>query len=185
MRKLYVFSILFFIALSVAMANASPFVGSIGFQGLTDGEDVGNFYQSLGITFTGFTAVAGHYYTCLGTPETCSASVGFGAVMDVQPGFQNALSFYFNQGGSGDVLLYDGLDGRGTLLADVALWQATSEWEPFGFTFPGLAKSAVFNGNMEVAVVTMGGGFVVPEPATLVLLLSSLGTIASLKRRWR
>ena len=185
MRKLYVFSLLFFVALSVAVGNAAPFVGSIDFQGLTDGEDVGNFYQSLGITFTGFTAVAGHYYTCLGTQETCSASVGFGAVMDVQPGFQNALSFYFNQGGSGEVLLYDGLGGTGTLLADAALGQAMSEWEPFGFTFPGLAKSAVFNGNMEVAVVTMGGGFVIPEPATVVLLLSGLATVASFRRRLR
>jgi hypothetical protein len=183
MRKL--FSILSILTLSVAVAHAAPFVGSIDFVGLTDGEDVGNFYQSDGITFTGFTAVAGHYYTCLGMQETCSASVANGAVMDVQPGFQNGLSFYFNQGGSGEVLLYDGLDGQGTLLADVALWQATSEWEPFGFPFGGLAKSAVFNGSMEVAVVTMGGGIVIPEPATVALLLASLGTVAGLRRRWR
>lgn len=185
MRKFYVLSILSFFLFTVAVAHAAPFVGSISFQGLIDGEDVGDFYQSEGITFTGFTAVAGHYYTCFNTQMTCSANVSYGAVMDVQPGFQNGLSFYFNQGGSGKVLLYDGLDGTGNLLADVTLWQATSEWEPFGFFFNGLAKSAVFNGKMEVAVVTMGGGMVVPEPGTVALLLSGLATLAGFKRRRR
>jgi PEP-CTERM motif len=185
MRKLYVFSVVSFLALSVAVATADPFVGSITFEGLSNGEAVGNFYQSQGITFTGFYAVAGHFWMCVDTPVTCSAIVHYGAVMNVQPGFQKGLSFYFNQGGSGEVLLYDGLDGQGTMLADVPLWPAISEWEPFGFTFGGLAKSAVFNGEMEVAFVTMGGAMVLPEPATVALLLSGLATIVGFRRRKR
>ena len=182
MRRLLGFSLVFL--LSVATANAAPFVGSLTFVGLTDGEAVGNFYQAEGITFTGFYAVAGDYYTCQGTQVTCSASVGYGSIMDVQSGFLNGLSFYFKNGASGDVLLYDGLDGQGGLLADVPLWQATNEWEPFGSTFPGLAQSAVFDlNNAEVAVVTMGGAMVLPEPATALLFLSGLGALASLRRR--
>jgi hypothetical protein len=157
--------------LSSVVAAAAPFVGSITFQGLTGGQDVGDYYKSDGIFFTGFTAVAGDYYTCLDTTDTCSASLGPGAVMDVQPGFVNGLSFYFKTGSTGEVLLYDQLDGQGMLLADVALDFDTFLWNPFGFNFNGVAQSAVFNGNMEVAVVTMGGGMVLPEPSTILLSL--------------
>ena len=83
----------------------------------------------------------------------------------------------------GNVLLYDQLNGQGTLLADVALYPATLPWEPFGFQFGGLAQSAVFDGTMEVAVVTMGGGMVLPEPSTMLLLLSGLGGAAYWKLR--
>jgi hypothetical protein len=183
MRRLMGFSLISFFLLTTVVANAAPFVGSLTFEGLTNGEAVGNFYQASGITFTGFYAVAGDYVTCLGTQVTCSATVGQGAIMNVTPGFQNGLSFYFQNGGSGDVRLFDGADGQGTLLADVPLWAASSDWEPFGFTFPGLAKSAVFDGNMEVAVLTMGGSMVIPEPATMLLLLSGLGTVVSVTRR--
>jgi PEP-CTERM motif len=184
MRRLFGFSCGLVLLLAAVTANAAPFAGSLTFVGLTDGEAVGNFYQSEGITFTGFYAVAGDYYTCQGTQVTCSASVNYGAIMDVQPGFLNGLSFYFKNGASGDVLLYDGLDGQGTRLGDVSLWPATNEWEPFGFMFPGLAQSAVFDlNNAEVAVLTMGGAMVIPEPATALLFLSGLGVLARLRRR--
>jgi hypothetical protein len=69
-------------------------------------------------------------------------------------------------------------------LGHVALWPATSDWEPFGFMFPGLAQSAVFDvNNAEVAVVTMGGAMVIPEPTTALLFLSGLGTVVTLRRR--
>jgi len=165
------------------MASASPFVGSLTFVGLNDGDPVDDFYIDQGISFSGFTAVAGDYYTCEGTQITCSASVANGAVMNVAPGFTSGLSFYFKFGGSGDVLLYDQPDGQGTLLADVALGPAISLWEPFGFTFGGLAHSAVFNGDMEVAVVTMGGAMVLPEPSSMLLLLSGVGSLAYFKYR--
>jgi hypothetical protein len=165
------------------LAGASPFVGSIDFVGLNNGDPVDDFYISLGISFSGFTAVAGDYYTCLNTDVTCSASVAYGSVMNVAPGFTSALSFYFKLGGSGDILLYDQPDGQGTLLADEALGPANSLWEPFGFPFSGLAHSAVFNGDMEVAVVTMGGGMVLPEPSSIVLLLSGVGSLAYFGRR--
>jgi hypothetical protein len=184
MPKLAGFRLVSFFLLTAVAANAAPFVGSLTFVGLTNGDAVGNFYQAEGITFTGFYAVAGDYITCLGTQVTCSATVGYGSIMDVQQGFQHGLSFYFRNGGTGDVLLYDGIGGQGTLLADVALWPATSDWEPFGFMFPGLAQSAVFDvNNAEVAVVTMGGAMVIPEPTTALLFLSGLGTVVTLRRR--
>ena len=182
MRRVLSLSLMSFLLLSAGVATAAPFVGSLTFEGLKDGDLVGDYYISEGITFTGFTAVAGDYYTCFNTDVTCSASVGFGAVMNVAPGFEKGLSFYFKSGGSGDVLLYDQLNGQGTLLADVWLWQATSLWEPFGFPFNGLAQSAVFHGNMEVAVLTMGGGMVIPEPSTVLLLLSGIGSLVGLRR---
>jgi hypothetical protein len=163
MKRFLYWYVLVFVMLSACVASASPFVGSITFVGLNDGDPVDDFYISEGISFGGFTAVAGDYYTCLDTDVTCSALVGYGAVMNVAPGFTQGLSFYFKSGGSGDVLLYDQLDGQGTLLADAALWPATALWEPFGFQFGGLAHSAVFDGNMEVAVVTMGGAMVLPS----------------------
>jgi hypothetical protein len=183
MRRLSSLYVVVFVLLSACLAGASPFVGSITFIGLNGGDPVDDFYISEGISFTGFTAVAGDFYLCEGTEVTCSASVASGSVMNVAPGFANGLSFYFKFGGSGDVLLYDQPDGQGTLLADVALWPATSLWEPFGFTFGGLAHSAVFNGDMEVAVVTMGGAMVLPEPSSIVLLLSGLGSLAYFGRR--
>jgi hypothetical protein len=183
MRKLSCWYVVIFVTLSACVAAASPFVGSIDFVGLNDGESVDDFYISEGISFSGFTAVAGDYYSCEGTQVTCSASVADGAVMNVIPGFAQGLSFYFKAGGSGDVLLYDQLNGQGTLLADVSLGQATVPWEPFGFQFNGLAYSAVFNGDMEVAVLTMGGAMVVPEPSSLVLLLSGVGGLAYFKYR--
>lgn len=181
MRRLIGFGFILFVLLSATFAHATMFI--INFQGLTDGEEVGNFYQAEGITFIGFTAVAGHYYECQGTDETCSASVADGAIMNVAPGFEGGLSFYFANGGSADVRVYDGLNGQGTLLIDYPLWPAHDPWEPFGFTFNGVAKSAVFNGGMEVAVLTTGGGMVIPEPAGILLFTTALGSLGLIRRR--
>jgi len=179
------FGVLSFLLLSSLIAQATPFAGSLWFTGLQDGQAVADYYQSDGITFNGFYAVAGSYIYCLGTTETCSASVPSGGLMNVEPGFQIGLSFYFKSGSFGEVLLFDQLNGLGTQLADVTLPNALNEWEPFGFFFGGLAKSAVFNGSMEVAVLTMGGQMVVPEPGSVLLFVSGLCGLATTRLRKR
>ena len=99
MKSLSALPFLVFLVLSACVATtASPFVGSITFVGLSDGDPVDDFYISEGISFSGFTAVAGDYYTCLGTDVTCSALVSNG-VMNVAPSFAQGLSFYFKSGG--------------------------------------------------------------------------------------
>jgi hypothetical protein len=138
---------------------------------------------SFGISFnTGAVATDG-FYTCQSLGDTCAATVG-GATMDVLGGFDTAISFYTMTTGA-TVKLYSGPDGTGSLLADVVVPPSAIPWDPFGSTFNGIAYSVVFGGPLEVATLTLGGGFVVPEPSSFLLLATAAGTAWRIRRRVR
>jgi PEP-CTERM motif len=192
MHKLGVLVLLPILFLSAVVVRASTIV-SLPFQGLHLGEEILGYYNggfgslgngpgpSLGITFNAAAVATDGYYTCQNLGDTCAAVVG-GATMDMLGGFDTALSFYSMTTGA-TVQLYSGLDGTGSLLADVIVPPSTIPWDPFGFTFNGVAHSVVFSGPLEVATLTMGGGFVVPEPSTFLLLATAAASTAWRIRR--
>ncbi len=192
MHKLGFFILLPILTLSAAVVHASQIV-SLPFQGLELGEEILSYYNrgfgslgsgpgpSLGISFnTGAVATDG-FYTCQSLGDTCAADVG-GATMDVLGGFDTAISFYTMTTGA-TVKLYSGPDGTGSLLADIVVPPSTIPWDLFGSTFSGIAHSVVFGGPLEVATLTMGGAFVLPEPSSFLLVATAAGTAWRLRRR--
>jgi hypothetical protein len=119
--------------------------------------------------------------------------------MNVAAGFDTGFSFnYSAPNNPGNVSVFDGLNGTGTLLATLALPTTTSgpcagfnagfcPFFPVGVAFSGVAKSVSFAGVANQIViddVTFGSitpG--IPEPETYALMLAGLGVIATVARR--
>lgn len=127
---------------------------------------------------------------------------GSGDDLDIAGGVTGGFSFYYSSADAGDVYVYSGLDGTGTLLATIPLTDqfdvdcapgATTSfcnWTAVGATFSGTAESIDFNGvENEVGFdeITLGSGTPgtspVPEPGTFVLLGSGLLALAGAARR--
>ncbi len=114
---------------------------------------------------------------------------------NVGTGFSDALAFYYvlGDGSTGDVSVFSGLNGSGTLLGQLTLapnavgcLPELAELCPFqraAFSFSGVAHSVVFAGTLDQIAfddVTLG----VPEPANWALMIIGFGvTGAALRRR--
>lgn len=132
--------------------------------------------------------------------------MGPGATMNVATGFGSGLSFhYFTLGNAvGDLAVYSGLDGTGTLLASATLPATRSRcglgpamarcWDLFEMTFDGMARSVVFSGTHgrigfdDVGFDMASPTVAVPEPAGrgmfgLGLLLAGLMAWSRRRRR--
>lgn len=130
-------------------------------------------------------------------------------VLNYAAGFVDVLSFYYtNVNVPSTVSIYSGLNGTGTLLASMNLsltsWPCGPPYDatfcPFaatGLPFDGTAQSVVFFNSSndqpqlvldDITLTTEGGGGnnpgAVPEPSTLVMLLTGAATAgAGLGRR--
>jgi hypothetical protein len=124
---------------------------------------------------------------------------GTNTYVDVAAGFTTGFSFNYTAiGVGGNVNVWSGLDGTGTLLATLVLPVTPSgpcpgysagfcPFFPIGVTFPGTAMSIDFGGVANQIVfddVTFGSSTPgVPEPSSLLLLGSGALGLAGVIRR--
>jgi hypothetical protein len=193
------------LAASFAHANSVDF---LEFEGLQDGQAVGNFYQTkFGITFSGITAYA---------PTSAGGSLSYAplqlggyvspAVFTTSPmgsinvagGFTKGLNFFYSSPFQDTVTVWSGANGQGTILASLALSANDSpgmcaavtscNWSNVGITFKGTAGSITFSGpaGFGMSNVTIGQGTTaIPESSSIYLLGTGLfGLCASQLRRF-
>lgn len=128
---------------------------------------------------------------------------GSAATMNVAAGFDTGFSFFYSAFEDAFVTVYSGLNGTGTVLANLPLVTNFSNggcvgdptgqachWDAVGVTFSGTAHSVDFGGvanqagfdNITLGSATPGSG--TPEPAAWALMITGFGLVgASLRRR--
>jgi len=174
---------------------------TLTFEGLQNLEQIQDFYNggtgslgsagpNYGIRFGDDSlALLGGAFTPELAPSPSTVALflqGVGVVMNVEAGFDTAISFYYAAPNNpGFVRIWDGPDGTGNLLADIVLGVSDplvgaslpfDAWAPAGAAFSGTAMSAVFGGvAIDIAFddITLGsqtpGG--VPDGGASALLL--------------
>ena len=191
-----------------AAAQASAKV-VLTFEGLGNSQPIGNYYNgggggNLGISFgadslalrSAITPGCGGTGIFSGQPSGCTVAfflTGPGDVMNVAAGFTTGFSFFYADqvNHTGSVSVFSGLDGTGTLLANLTLPSTPNPYTvfvPIGVTFLGTAESVVFSGSANYIAfddVTLGSASPgVPEPATwTMMLLGFAGVGFGLRRR--
>jgi hypothetical protein len=204
-------------ALAVMVGPAAASI-AMNFDALQNGELVNDFYNGgfgslgsgpgpdYGITFANayvLNAVENNEGLLITNPNTITFLSGTGAIMDDASGFSTGFSFnYAAPFDSGQVTVWSGLDGTGTLLATLTL-PTTSDGEdtpgcgghqycpvvPFGVTFSGVAESVNFSGTADYVVyddITLGSATPitgVPEASTWAMMLAGFAGVGLLGYR--
>ena len=161
--------------------------GGTTYRGVGGGPDYGVSFSLNARVFTQTSSLVGTF-TRPGIMElysdTAREGEGISATLDIAGGFASSMSFdYAAIDSAGDLKVYSGLDGTGTLLADLNLPVTSPLTGPGTFvpdivTFSGVAHSVVFDGgNKQLAVddVTLT---LVPEPPAWCLLAIGVGLCA-------
>ncbi|WP_395339247.1 PEP-CTERM sorting domain-containing protein [Ningiella sp. W23] len=184
------------------------------FEGLDNLETIGGFYNggtsgngnsgtNFGIEFNADTLAiidsdAGGTGNFGGEPSPDTVMfflTGSASIMNVAAGFETGFSFFYSAiNNSGNVSVYDGLDGTGTELATLFIPTTPSDggdpsgaFSPFfdiGVAFAGTARSVVFYGVADQIAfdnITFGSDTPIletPTPSTLaIVLLAATGLI--------
>jgi hypothetical protein len=142
----------------------------------------------------------------LGDPNSQNGALffltGSSTFLNDPAGFNTGFSFNYSAiYDTGSIQVYSGVNGTGSLLANLALPTTVSgpcpgygagfcPFDPIGVTFAGTAESINFGGDANQIVfddVTFGsstvGGGVAPEPSYFVLLGAAVAGLALLRRR--
>ncbi len=156
--------------------------GGKTYRGIDGGPNYGVSFTINARVFTNTSGLIGTF-TKPGIAElysdTAREGEGIAFTMDVYPGFSSSLTFdYAAIDAAGEVKFYSGLDGTGSLLADVAL-PVTSpitgpgKFESHSVTFSGTAHSVVFSGGNKQLAIDDLTLTTIPEPSSWHLLASS------------
>ncbi len=187
---------------SVAHANSGRL---ITFQGLTNMEQVGDFYSGIGFSSNVYaidsvmSGGSGDFVrTPLGTPAifvngpTGSMVTG---TMNVTAGF-TGIQFFYTAAFQETVKIWSGTNGSGTLLATLNLSPNNSlctapsycNWSSAGVSFSGTAESVTFTGGangLGLTDITLNSSkTAIPEPSSIYLLGVGLAgvTVAGVRR---
>ena len=206
-------------------APAQADVVVLDFEGISDLASVNDFYNggtdsvgnsgaNYGINFSTTSLVvvdidAGGSGNFANEPSSSTALFflsGGAATMNVAAGFTTGFSFFYagNASDAGSVVVYDGLNGTGNILATLALvpngGQCAGDpngfpfcnFSPFGVEFDGTAMSVDFAGvanQIAFDNITLGsavpGNPAVPEPATWAMMIMGFGLVGGALRRPR
>jgi hypothetical protein len=184
------------------------------FEGAGNQNTIGNFYNggaggNLGIQFgadslsliSSLDGGSGNFSNAPSGVTIAFFLSGAGDIMNVAAGFDTGFSFFYTAAfNPGVVTVWSGLDGTGSLLANLDLPVNGScsdgpnfcHWSPVGVTFAGLAKSVNFSGtanqigfdDVTLGSATAGGGpTATPEPATILLLGAGSVGLLGLRRK--
>jgi hypothetical protein len=154
--------------------------GGTTYRGIGGGPNLGVAFSLNARVFTQTSGLTGTF-TPPGVMELYSDTArdgeGISAIMDVAGGIQSGVQFsYAAIDADGRVRVYSGLDGAGTLLADVTLPITSPQTGPGVFVadsvqFSGVAQSIVIDGgNKQLAFDDLTTFSAVPEPLSLSLL---------------
>ena len=207
------------VAFTAGSATAAPIV--LDFEGIGDFVAIHNFYNGgtdgngatgtdYGVSFSQDSVAltdsdAGGYGTLAGMPSGVGVLTffsGAAAVMNVAAGFDTRLGFHYAAGDPGFVRVFDGLNGSGNLLGQLALGTNLDNcldvdnlfcnFSPVELLFDGTARSVAFGGPAGWLVfddVSFGAAedepAPVPEPATLALSMLGLAGLAFARRKAR
>jgi hypothetical protein len=157
-------------------ANQNKDQITLDFEGLGNSDQIVDFYNGgessqgfsgfdFGIYFGGNTlaiidedAGGTGNFANEPSPSTIMFFLEGSAVMNVPNGFVEGFSFYYTSSEPGVVYVYDGLDATGNLIATASFPALTQgqiggdpngyfdNWQPFGVSFEGVAKSVDFTG---------------------------------------
>lgn len=196
---------------------------TLDFEGLKDQESVLGFYNggtgslgsagtNYGIGFAGNTLAlidsdAGGSGNFANEPSGDTVMFflsGASTVLNVAAGFTESFSFFYSTRlNTGVVNLYDGIDGRGTLVGSIDLAALGTNcqgdptgsfcnWEMASLSFAGTVRSIDFGGAANFTAfdnITFGNiggdppGGDVPEPGSLLLAASALLALRTASRR--
>jgi len=194
--------------MSFAWAESASAV-TLTFEGLGDNAPIGSYYDggaggNFGIVFgadslaliEGSAGGSGNFSNAPSGHTIAYFLGGPGDLMDVAGGFTTGFSFFYADqvGFTGQVDVFDGLGGTGTLLASLLLPSTPDPynvWVPIGVAFLGTAHSVLFSGaanfigfdNITLGSVTPGTPGAVPLPPALPLFASAITGLGLL--RWR
>lgn len=187
--------------LSLRLSSAT-----LTFEGLQDGRTVNDYYNSLGVSFTGAIALVdtddGGSGDFGGEPSSSTAIFSLtGIIVDAPGGLTGLIQFYYaNPYGTTNVRVYSGPALRGTLLFD-ALLNATlsgASGDPTGLFGPFVLSTATFSGvarSLAIVPRAPNGVFIddltftsVPEPEPFCLWMigiSGLLAYSAIRRHWQ
>jgi len=203
------------LAVSIFSSNAGTLV--LDFEGIANATAIGSFYNGVGgpdynITF-GPNALAlvdsdaggGGNFGHEPSPETIMFFLTGSAVLNVPDGFDTGFSFFYSSPfATGNVNVWSGMNGTGTLLGSFPLGTTPqdggdpngsySPFVPIGIEFEGIAMSVDFQGaanNIGFDNITFGDSVPegaespVPEPSTVIggITLAGLAASKMLRRK--
>jgi hypothetical protein len=177
-------------ALSATLLASLPVLANtnlvLDFEGVDSFAQVGSYYA--GVTFSEAALALkydelGPYFSHAPTPGTAMFATDSSAVMNVDKGFINELSFYYSATKStlDVVTIYSGLNGTGSELGSISLSKNAQlggcsdspfcNWQRVSLTFNGTAHSASFGANgFDVVGFDNVAITAVPEPTSALLM---------------